>query len=84
MYATLEHATHRARQDTFEDALLHEIVDSLRSTGYPELRNLVVDVDGHDVCLHGQVSSYFLRQKAECIILSNPAVATFHSLVQVT
>lgn len=68
---------------TFEDSLACEITEALRNTGYSELEQLEVIVDGHDICVQGSVSRFFLRQKAEFAILSLPSVSTFRSRIEV-
>ena len=67
----------------FEEELAREIRQALGKTGYAELEQLEIIVNGHDVCLRGGVSSYFLRQKAECAISSVTSISKFQSLIEV-
>lgn len=69
---------------SFEDVLVDDIMSALRSTGYLELFDLDVVVDGHDVLLRGRVPSYYIKQKAEFMIRSMPGVATLHSDIEVS
>lgn len=68
---------------TFEDLVTSEVTEALRATGYNQLRYLDVAVDGHEVWLRGRLPSYFLKQKAEFIVLSIPDVGIFHSEIEV-
>jgi osmotically-inducible protein OsmY len=75
--------TNTAAPHNFEDELAGEIMSALRQTGYLELFNIDVRVDGHDVLLCGSVSSYFMKQKAEYIVRSLPGVAVLTSDIDV-
>lgn len=68
---------------TFEDRLASDVTRALRSTGYAEFETLDVSVDGHDISLSGRVPNYFLRQKAEYIVLGIPGVSTLQSAIEV-
>ncbi|MES2789823.1 MAG: BON domain-containing protein [Planctomycetota bacterium] len=68
---------------TFEDRLASDVTAALRSTGYPEFQTLDVAVDGHDISLRGRVPNFFLRQKAEFVVLGIPGVATLQSAIEV-
>lgn len=72
------------RQPTFEDELVQDIALALRRTGYLELFDIDVTVDGHDVLLRGCVPSYFMKQKAEFVTRSLPNVGTLKSDIEVT
>lgn len=72
------------RHLSFEDELVQEIALALRRSGYLELIDIDVIVDGHDVLLRGRVPSYFLKQKAEFLARSLPNVATLNSDIEVT
>lgn len=75
--------TNTAAPLNFEDELTGEILTALRQTGYLELFNIDVRVDGHDVLLSGSVPSYFMKQKAEHIVRSLPGVAVLTSDIDV-
>lgn len=62
---------------TFANEIATEVLAALRSTGYRELYELEVRIDGHDVFLRGRVPSYFMKQKAEYL------VARLHGVQQV-
>ena len=83
MLSTTAPATFRSRL-TFEDRLASDVVAALRNTGYPEFQTLDVAVDGHDISLRGRVPNFFLRQKAEYVVLGIPGVATLQSSIEVT
>ncbi|MDB5340653.1 MAG: hypothetical protein JWN70_6272 [Planctomycetaceae bacterium] len=68
---------------TFEDRLANDVATALRSTGYPEFQTLDVAVDGHDISLRGRVPNFYLRQKAEFVVLGIPGVATLQSDIEV-
>lgn len=67
----------------FEDMLKCEIIEAFKQCGYRELDRVEIEVDGHDVTLRGTLPSYFLRQKAAALVLSNPSVATLQSMIDV-
>ncbi len=69
---------------SFEDALSEEISLALRGTGYLELFDVEVRIDGRDVRLRGRVPSYFLKQKAEFIVRGLPGVAMLSSDIDVS
>lgn len=77
-------STNTVSKRTFEDDLTEEILSALRGTGYLELYDVSVSVDGHDVLLFGCLPSYFLKQKAEYTTRSIPGVASLKSDIQVT
>lgn len=66
------------------EELRRQIVQSLCNSGYGELRLLEIIVVGRDVCIRGKLSSYFLRQKAECFIRAHRAVQELRSEIDVT
>lgn len=68
---------------TFEDRLADEVATALRSAGYPEFQTLDFAVDGHDISLRGRVPNFFLRQKAEYVVLGIPGVGTLQSDIEV-
>ena len=68
---------------TFEDRLASDVTAALRNAGYPEFQTLDVGVDGHDISLRGRVPNFFLRQKAEYVVLGIPGVATLQSAIEV-
>lgn len=71
------------RQPLFLDDLVQEIDLALKRTGYPELFDIDVIVDGRDVLLRGRVPCYFMKQKAEFVTRSIPTVATLKSDIEV-
>lgn len=54
------------------------IAVAFRYSGYVQLRDLSVRVDGHEVILHGRVPSYYLKQIAHHVALAVPGV---HSIL---
>ena len=68
---------------SFEERLVSDVTSALRSTGYAEFDSLDVSVDGHDISLRGRVPNYFLRQKAEYVVLGIPGVSTLQSAIEV-
>lgn len=76
--------TTTSSERTFEDDLAEEIALALRGTGYLELYDVDVSVDGHDVLLRGCLPSYFMKQKAEYVTRSIPGVVTLKSDIEVT
>lgn len=53
-----------------ENQLMARIKRVLRSTGYAALFQIRVSVEQKDVCLEGQVPTYFLKQIAQTQVLS--------------
>lgn len=53
-----------------DEELATNVVEVLRTTGYRELFELDVRVDGHNIFLRGYVPSYFMKQKAEHLVAS--------------
>lgn len=70
-------------QASFEELLKCEISGSFRQCGYRELDGLEIEVDGHDVTLRGTLPTYYLRQKAAALVLSNQAVATLQTVIEI-
>jgi osmotically-inducible protein OsmY len=68
---------------SFEDELLEAIELALRQTGYLELRDVEVTLDGHDVVLRGRVPTYFMKQKAEFVVRSIAGIATLKGEIEV-
>lgn len=60
----------------FEGRIAHDVVMALRSTGYAQLPELEIRVDGHDVFIKGRLPSYYLKQKAHYAVLAVPGVHT--------
>ena len=83
MASTQVHSEESRAINTFEDELISEIVAALRNTGYSELAQLEVIVDGHEICLRGKVSNLHLLHKAEFVVMSLPSVSTFRSEIDV-
>lgn len=57
-----------------ERRLANDVVSALQNTGYLQLQDLEVLVDGHGVRLRGTLPSFYLRQKAHHIALRVPGV----------
>jgi hypothetical protein len=49
------------------DLFIDEVCQALRSTGYPALRGILVEVDAGQILLRGNVPSYFLKQQAQTV-----------------
>ncbi|MGE5195312.1 MAG: BON domain-containing protein [Deltaproteobacteria bacterium] len=62
-------APFKERAGSDSDAVLMEAIgQSLRSTGYPALRNLGISVIGGDVVLTGRVPTYHQKQLAQATV----------------
>ncbi len=59
---------------TFEELLTEAVIEALRNTGYHQLLDLQVQVDGHEVTLRGRLPSYFLKQIAYQAVSHVPGV----------
>lgn len=59
---------------TFEDALIEAVTAALQKTGYYQLCQLLVAVDGHEVTLQGRLPSYYLKQIAHHAVANVPGV----------
>lgn len=60
----------------FESRIAEDVIMALRNTGYAQLPELEIRVDGHDVFLKGRLPSYYLKQKAHYAVLAVPGVHT--------
>ncbi|MDB5336379.1 MAG: hypothetical protein JWN70_1998 [Planctomycetaceae bacterium] len=60
----------------FESRIADEVLMALRNTGYAQLPDLDIRVDGQDVFLKGRLPSYYLKQKAHFAALAVPGVRT--------
>ncbi len=61
-----------------DDRIAAAVTAGLRSTGYAQLQQLHVRVDGHAVFLQGSLPSYYLKQIAHRVILALPVVHTIY------
>jgi hypothetical protein len=55
----------------------------LRCSGYRELRDVDCEYRDGGVVLRGQVSTYYLKQLAQAVLLSSPAVVRVNNLLDV-
>lgn len=60
----------------FESRIADEVMFALRQTGYAQIPDLEIRVDGHNVFLKGRLPSYYLKQKAHHAVLAVPGVHT--------
>lgn len=60
----------------FESQIADEVMFALRQTGYAQIPDLEIRVDGHNVFLKGRLPSYYLKQKAHRAVLAVPGVHT--------
>lgn len=51
-----------------------DVYGALEQTGYGDLRRIEVRIEDSRVCLSGRVSSFFLKQIAQCSVRSVPGV----------
>ena len=56
------------------EPLAEAITGALRKTGYRQLLDLQIRVDGHDVILRGRLPSYYLKQIAHHVVSTVPGV----------
>lgn len=66
-----------------DDELRTDVAQALASRGYHALRVLRVSVEDGCVCLHGCVSSYFLKQVAQSAAMSVPGVSRLFNHIEI-
>ena len=74
MIATQNPTSNQPGTLTPTEALAAEIAGALRNTGYRQLLDLQVRVDGHDVILRGRLPSFYLKQVAQHTVSILPGV----------
>lgn len=65
------------------DSLATAITGALRKTGYRQLLDLQVRVDGHDVILRGRLPSFYLKQLAQHTVSVVPGVKVILDAIDV-
>jgi hypothetical protein len=65
------------------ESLKSKILAAWRECGYVELENLQIGTHADKLVLSGRVSTFFLRQKAECIALTLAGAGTLESKIAV-
>ena len=64
-------------------SLNSEILVAWRECGNSELENVQIEAHADEVVLSGRVSTFFLRQKAECIALMLAGAGKLESKIEV-
>jgi len=76
--------TARLTMEILEDLRLADrIAHALHATGYSELRNIEVSVDGPIVRIVGRVPSYYLKQIAQATALAVPEIHQVQNRLEV-
>ena len=83
MHDTQELFPIQASATEFDSPIADVVFVALRNTGYVQLRDLHVHVDGQDVILRGRLPSYYLKQIAHSVVLAVPGVRTIHDAIDV-
>lgn len=58
----------------FENRIADEVLMALRHSGYAQLPELEIRIDGQNVFLRGRLPSYYLKQQAHHAVLKVPGV----------
>lgn len=83
MLASDEMLTDPPATTAIESRIGDAIEVALRDTGYAQLRDLNVRVDGHDVILLGRLPSYYLKQIAHHVVMAVPGVHSIKDAIDV-
>jgi hypothetical protein len=83
MSNALEISEHPQESPQQGRSLGEAIAAAYKESGYGELEGLDIHTDGNRVVISGKVSSFFVRQKAECIGLHLAGLGNLESHVQV-
>jgi len=83
MSPSLGSSTQRTSPPSDVESLKSEILAAWRESGYVELENIQIEGDADNVVLSGRVSTFFLRQKAECLALTLAGAGRLESRIEV-
>jgi osmotically-inducible protein OsmY len=64
-------------------AVRADVLQTLRRSGYPPLRNVECEVKGQTIVLHGVVPTYHLKQLVQTLALKVDEVRTVQNLIEV-